>query len=62
MFMMLTSSSIAWLIALMIKSDGTDSQSDDTLYEKISTLGDMPFSCPFAAMIPVTCVPCPLVS
>ena len=43
-FMMSTLSSTARFIALMIKSDGTDSPSDETLYEKISTLGAIPIS------------------
>ena len=60
--MMSTLSSTAWLMALIIKFDGTDSPSDETLYEKISAIGAIPFSCPSAAIIPVTCVPCPFVS
>ena len=62
MLMISTLSSTAWLMALIIKFDGTDSPSDETLYEKISAIGAIPFSCPSAAIIPVTCVPCPFVS
>ena len=53
----LAPSSIDFSIALIIKLEGTDSPSSETLYAKIFEFGAIPLRLPFDAMIPATSVP-----